>query len=180
MKRFLFALFVGIVPLTSSAGAIAQQYAAGFEGVLWGDSLAELVAKHAGGDHFFAFGGGHRVYIVADEKPMFGISRRRMQVSYFFDEAESVVSVEVGFPYDQRMKLLGFLTLSFGPYQRTYTQGISTIYQWASDDGTGISVQETSDPSYGMLRFGISGPNSLLLKTASDCAKQIKPRKEKK
>jgi hypothetical protein len=181
MRRIIFALLIGMAPLAGGAGAIARQYAPGFEGVSWGDSLAELVAKHPGGDHYFAYGGGQRDYNVSDETPLFGISRSNMRVNYFFDETDSVVSVAVGFPYEQRAKLLGALTLSFGSYKRMYTKGISAVYEWASDDGTGITVWETLDPSYGILRLLISGPNSSLLKNpTSNCANQTGRQKPKK
>jgi hypothetical protein len=177
MRHVLLGLLIGTVPLTSGAGAIARQYASGYEGVSWGDSLAELVTKHPGGDHYFAYGGAQREYSVLDEKPMFGLSRSHMQVYYFLDETDSVVSISVMFPYEQREKLLGALTLSFGPYQRMYTKGISAHYSWRRDDGTGIILEETLDPSYGIVALGISGPNSALSKTpTANCGTQ----KEKK
>jgi hypothetical protein len=118
---------------------------------------------------------------VSDETPLFGISRSNMRVIYFFDETDSVVSVAVGFPYEQRAKLLGALTLSFCSYKRMYTRGISAVYEWASDDGTGITVWETLDPSYGILRLLISGPNSTLLRNStSNCTNQTGPQKPKK
>lgn len=181
MRNVLLGFLFAMVPLTSSAGAIARQYGSGFEGVSWGDSLAELMAKRPGGDHYFAVGGGQREYSVPDEKPMFGLSRSHMRAYYFFDETDSVVSVSVIFPYEQRAKLLGTLTLSFGPYQRTYTKGISNYYFWPRDDGTTIILEETLDPSYGILALGISGPNSALLKKpSSDCVKESPSQKEKK
>ena len=118
---------------------------------------------------------------MSDETPLFGISRSNMRVIYFFDETDSVVSVAVGFPYEQRAKLLGALTLSFCSYKRMYTRGISAVYEWASDDGTGITVWETLDPSYGILRLLISGPNSTLLRNStSNCTNQTGPQKPKK
>jgi hypothetical protein len=181
MRRILLALLIGMVPLTSGAGAISRQYASGFESVSWGDSLAELVAKHPGGDHFFAYGGGQRVYSVPDETPIFGIARSHMRAYYFFDETDSVVSVSVVFPYEQRTKLLGALTVSFGPYKQMYTKGISTFYTWPSDDGTAIIVEATLDPSYGIVRLGIFGPNSALIKNpTSNCTNETRPQKSKK
>jgi hypothetical protein len=140
---------------------------------LWGDSLEELVAKVPGGQHYFAHGGGQRDYSVANEKELLGLPRNHMQVHYFFDENNSVVSVSIMFPYEQRARLLGSLTLSYGTYKQRYTKGISNYYVWPTDDGTTISVVETFDPKIGILALSISGPNSALLqKVSSDCNKQ--------
>lgn len=101
-----------------------------------------------------------------------------MRVYYFFDETDSVASVAVMFPYEERQKLLGILTLSFGPYQGRITKGISTIYMWPADDGTTLSVEETLDPKLGILALGIGGPNGgLLKKTSSDCNRQPVPQR---
>jgi hypothetical protein len=169
-----------LTPIISNAGALSRQYGTGFEGVAWGDSLEDLVKKVPSGDHYFAYGGGQREYSVLNEKEMFGLSRSHMRVYYFFDDSESVMSIALMFPYEERMKLMGALTLSYGPYQRMYTKGISNIYVWPADDGTTITVQETHDPAVGILSMGIFGPNSALLKKASsDCNRPPSPQQAK-
>jgi hypothetical protein len=182
MRYVAFVLVIVLAPLMSNAGPLSRQYGAGFEGVSWGDSLQELVKKVPNGNHYFAYGGGQREYSVVNEKGMFGLSRSNMRLYYFFDETDSVVSVAIMFPYEERMKLLGALTLSFGPYQRIYTKGISNFYVWATDDGTVLTVQETLDPAIGILSVGIFGPNSALAlkKAASDCNRQPLPQQAKR
>jgi hypothetical protein len=180
MRHVAYVLMILLIPLISNAGAVSRQYGTGFEGVSWGDSLEELVKKVPSGDHYFAYGGGQREYSVLNEKEMFGLSRSHMRVYYFFDESESVMSIAVMFPYEERMKLMGALTLSYGPYQRMYTKGISNFYVWPADDGTTITVQETLDPAVGIVSMGISGPNSALLrKASSDCNRQSPPQQGK-
>jgi hypothetical protein len=176
MRHVAYVLMILLTPLISNAGALSRQYGTGFEGVSWGDSLEELVKNVPGGDHYFAYGGGQREYSVPNEKEMFGLPRSHMRVYYFFDDSESVMSISVMFPYEERMKLMGALTLSYGPYQRMYTKGISNFYVWPADDGTTITVQETLDPAVGIVGMGISGPNSTLLrKASSDCNRQPPP-----
>jgi hypothetical protein len=180
MRHVAYVLMILLLPLISNAGAVSRQYGTRFEGVSWGDSLEELVKKVPSGDHYFAYGGGQREYSVLNEKEMFGLSRSHMRVYYFFDESESVMSIAVMFPYEERMKLMGALTLSYGPYQRMYTKGISNFYVWPTDDGTTITVQETLDPAVGIVSMGISGPNSALLrKASSDCNRQSPPQQGK-
>ena len=173
MRSVILLLICAMVPISvAEAGAIAHMFEAGYDLVPWGTSLEDLVAGHAGGDHFFATGTGNRDYFLLDEKTMFGIARPRMRVHYFLDDTNSVTSVALTFPYPQRQKLLGMLTLSFGPYQRTFSKGVSTYYVWKRDDGIEIDLRDTLDPTYGILSLGISGPNSELAKHAQpDCAK---------
>jgi hypothetical protein len=159
MRQMLIAFLIATAPLTTNAGALARDFGSGYEGVAWGDSLEDLVKLHPGGDHFFAFGAGTRDYALPDERPIFGIPRNRMRVRYFLDDTNSVVSVGLTFPYDQRQKLLGALVLTYGPYRRTTTKGISATYLWTRDDGVGLSVVETFDPSFGILVLDITGPN---------------------
>jgi hypothetical protein len=149
--------------------------------VVWGSSIADLVGAHPGGEHFFAVGGGVRDYALPDEKSLFGIPRGHMMLRYFLDETGSGSSVALTFPYEQREKLLGSLVLSFGSYQSVYTKGISTFYSWRRDDGVGMVVRETWDPSYGILELSIGGPNSELSKgDRSDCAPQATSQKAKR
>jgi len=164
MRHIIVTLLVAIAPLTTKAGAIERQFGAGYEGVVWGASLAELVQLQPGGDHFYADGVGVRDYALLDEHSLYGISRSQMRVRYFLDDTNSVVSVGLTFPYDQRQKLLGALVLSFGPYKRPLVKGISTYYIWTRDDGVSLSLRETLDPVFGILELGISGPNSDLQK----------------
>jgi hypothetical protein len=159
VRYVLIVLLLAATPLTTRAGALAREFGSGYEGVAWGDSLEDLVKMHPGGDHFFAFGDGVRDYALLDERPIFGIPRNRMRARYFLDDTNSVVSVGLTFPYDQRQKLLGALVLSYGPYKRTATKGIRATYSWARDDGVSLSVVETFDPSFGILVLNISGPN---------------------
>jgi hypothetical protein len=159
MRQLLMVLLIATTPLTTKAAALAREFGSGYEGVAWGDSLDDLVKMHPGGDHFFAVGDGVRDYALLDERPIFGIPRNRMRARYFLDDTNSVVSVGLTFPYDQRQKLLGALVLSYGPYKRTATKGIRASYVWARDDGVGLAVVETLDPSFGILELSISGPN---------------------
>lgn len=182
MRHTMFILLIiAMAPLTTRAGAIARQFASGYEGVSWGASLAELVELRPGGDHFFALGGGVRDYGLSDEVSMFGIPRSQMRVRYFLDDTNSVVSAGLTFPYEERQKLLGTLILSFGPHQHMSVKGISTYYTWPRDDGIGITLRATLDPSFGILEVSISGPNSeLLKKVQSDCTRQAPSPKPKK
>lgn len=181
MRHLALVLAIVLVPLIGHAGGISRQYGTGFEGVSWGDSLQDVVKKVPNGDHFFAFPAAQRRYSVVNEKEMFGLPRSHMRLYYFFDETDSVVSVDVTFPYEERMKLIGYLTASFGPYQRMFTKGISNVYVWPTDDGTTLSVRETLDPAIGILSLGISGPNSALSKKASsDCNRQSPPQQAKR
>jgi hypothetical protein len=85
------------------------------------------------------------------------------------------------FPYPQRQKLLGMLTVSFGPYQRMLSKGISTHYVWKRDDGIGIDLAVTLDPTYGILSLNISGPNSELIRHGqADCADKPSTHKSSK
>lgn len=172
MRHVILAFAIVFAPAICHAGALAQRYGMGFEGVLWGDSLEELVKKVPNGNHYFSNFGGLRTYHVEDEQAMFGLARKHMQDYYFFDESDSVVSVVLMFPYEERMKLMGTLTVSFGPYRRMQTKGITTIYTWPADDGTIISLEETSSPNLGILGVEIYGPNSALVKSkAANCTK---------
>jgi hypothetical protein len=175
----IIALLIAMAPLTTKAGALERQFGGGYEGVIWGASLAELVQLRPGGEHFFAAVGGVREYGLLDERSMFGITRGQMRAHYFLDDTNSVVSVGLTFPFDHRQKLLGALVLSFGPYARTVVKGITTSYLWPRDDGIGLSLRETIDPSFGILELAISGPNSDLQKKDPCVCEKPLPVKEK-
>jgi hypothetical protein len=181
MRYTILGLMIAVLPLTSRAGPIARQFASGYDGVVWGSSLVELVGIHPRGQHYFAVGSGVRDYGLPDEKTMFGILRSHMQVVYFLDETSSVVSASLTFPFEQRQKLLGTLIVSFGPHQSMFVKGISTYYAWRRDDGVGIVVRATLDPTFGILELAISGPNTELSKQDhSDCTPQSNAQKSKK
>jgi len=165
------ALLIALASPVTRAGAIARQFSAGYDGVSWGISLAELVEIRPGGYHYFAVGEGDRDYTFSDEKALFGIPRNGMRTRYYLDDTASVVSAGVMFPYEQLHKLLGTMILSFGPYQRMVVKGISTYYFWPRDDGMSLVVRATLDPSFGMLEMTITGPNiDLEKRTRPECA----------
>jgi len=128
VRYLVLLLLVATAPITATeAGPIAHMFEGGYDVVPWGTSLEDLIAGHPGGDHFFAAGTGDRDYLLSDEKALFGIARPRMRVRYFLDDTNSVSSVALTFPYSQRQKLLGMLTVSFGTYQRMFSKGIDVL-----------------------------------------------------
>jgi hypothetical protein len=170
-----------MIPPIAAAGPIARQYSLGFDGVSWGDSVAEVMDKHPGGEHFFATrSGAHREYSVPNDRPLFGLSRTNMRDYYFFDDTDSVQSVSVSFPYEERESLLIMLTLTFGPVRSTATKGIETVYYWKSDDGTAIALRQTSHSPNGILTLAIVGPNSALSRNDSECTTKSAPQSPKR
>jgi hypothetical protein len=159
VRYIIFFLLVATVPIPAAeAGPIAHMFEGGYDMVPWGIS-----------------------YLLSDERALFGIARPRMRVRYFLDDTNSVSSVALTFPYSQRQKLLGMLIVSFGPYQRMFSKGISTYYVWKRDDGIGIVLAATLDPTYGILSLGISGPNSELTRHGqADCADKPSTHKSSK
>ena len=93
MRFVLLALMLVAFAPASGAGPLARQYGLGFEDLSWGDSIDDVVAKHPGGEHFYATGPGHRFYNVSDDKPVFGLPRAHMR-DYFF-----LTTRTVWFPY---------------------------------------------------------------------------------
>src|ERR1700750_505845 len=150
MRTFILVFVVFVAPLVCQAGPLARQYGNGYDGGLWGDSLVELVKKKPNGNHYFSNLGGLRTYHVENDQPMFDLARKHMRNYYFFDDTDSVVSVSIAFPYEERMKLMAALPLSYGPYKTMVTKGIANIYTWPSDDGTTISLRETLSPTIGI------------------------------
>lgn len=50
MRHMIIALLIAMAPLTTKAGALERQFGGGYEGVIWGASLAELVQLRPGGE----------------------------------------------------------------------------------------------------------------------------------
>ncbi|HTD73900.1 MAG TPA: hypothetical protein VK652_10265 [Steroidobacteraceae bacterium] len=153
-------LLLALLPHASHAGALADKFAQGFADVAWGTSLAKVVNLHPEGFHVFAVGPGERLYEMQNEQPLFGIARDRKVLAYGFDPATGGMrEIQIYFPYEFREKLLGTLTLSFGPYTKMEAKGISTMYYWL-DNGTFLELRATLDPAFGILDLVVSIPRS--------------------
>jgi hypothetical protein len=153
-------LLLALLPHASRAGALADKFAQGFGDVAWGTPLAQVVNLHPEGFHVFAVGPGERLYEMQNEQPLFGLSRDRKVLAYGFDPTTGGMrEIQIYFPYELREKLLGMLTLSFGPYIKMEVKGISTMYYWL-DNGTFLNLRATLDPAFGILELVVSIPTS--------------------
>jgi hypothetical protein len=150
MGAKIVVLLVTFISFSSHAGSLASQFSLGYENVPWGTSISDLVAMRPGGYHKFSSEPSDRTYELVDEAPLFGIARERMRMYYILHK-DIVYGIWAYFPYESRQQLLGFLTLSFGPYQSMKVRGISTYYWWPLDNGFRLELVATLDPDYGIL-----------------------------
>jgi hypothetical protein len=156
--RLIFLLLALVTSYSANAGALPEQFSLGFGSVAWHTPLAQVVTFHPEGDHIFAVGPGERLYSIPSQEPLFGLPRSRMRAEYGFDPGSGRMRlVQIYFPYESREKLLGMLTLSFGPYQKMEVKGISTSYYWL-DNGTFMAVRASLDPAFGILQLTVSKP----------------------
>jgi hypothetical protein len=156
MRCAIFLTAILFATDQSCAGPIAVEFGSGFEGVLWGTSLTQLVGLSPDGEHYFSTAPGERVYLVRNNDPILGVPRAGTRLQYHLGKDGGVESIAVGVPYERRDQLLGVLLSLFGSYSATRTVGTAIVYQWQRDNHIAINVRASKDPTNGILEFWIN------------------------
>jgi hypothetical protein len=157
MHRANLVLMLGLLAPLAHGGAIATQFSSGYGGVYWGTSLDSLVGVLPGGEHHFSTSPGERAYIVKNSDPFFGVPRSGMNIVYHMGKGDVVEGIEIAFPYERRDQLLGVLLSLFGAYtQMVVNQGLAVIYRWPHDNGITVTVRTSTNPTNGILEFGVA------------------------
>ncbi len=154
--RIAVLVLLGFVASPAWAGPLGEQFSAGFGGIAWGTSLADLIGTLPGGEHFFATTTGHRLYNVPDTEPFLGVPRPQMTTHYGFDPNDKLYIVGINMPYAYREQLLHALTNAFGSYARSTIRGAATVYVWPKDQGIWLAMRASTDVQYGILQVVIS------------------------
>ncbi len=157
MHRATLILALGLLAPLAHGGSIATQFSGGYGGVSWGTSLDSLVGMLPGGEHHFSTSPGERAYIVENGDLFFGIPRSGMNIVYHMGKGNVVEDIEIGFPYERRDQLIGVLLSLFGAYTQTVVnQGLAVIYLWPRDNGITVTVRASTNPTNGILEFGVA------------------------
>ena len=152
--RCLFAVAL-LISSAATAGPIADQYSAGYNGIKWDLPLADLVGMLPQGEHLFSTSPGHRVYVVVNDDPILGVPRAGMRMQYALGKNGGVESIAMGVSYERRDELLGALISQFGAYATKYEIGTTFRYDWKPDQNVQIAVRVSKDPRYGIAELWI-------------------------
>ena len=159
MKRTTILLGMIFLSPCTFAGAIADQFRAGLNGVAWDTSLESLVGMFPQGEHVFSTTPGQRAYWVRDSSEFLGVTRQGQGILYGLDENNRLLSLAIGFDYARKEELLGALLSRFGEFQRTGVKGAQTYYGWKLDEKVSLSLWMSTEPKYGIMWLALHGPN---------------------